>query len=434
MVLNSRVIAARILRRVIVERRSLNTALTELDGKASSEQDRAFVRSICYGTLRWYYRLDAILTHLLRKPLRNKDANIKILALLGLYQIGYTRVKPHAAVSETVEAAGKKIWAKSLLNGILRNYLRNPGKFDALADQSLDGKSAHPRWLSCELRKNWPDFADDIMRANNMHPPMVLRVNRQKMTQGQYLENLSKVGISAQTMETVADALILESPVDVSRLPGFSDGHVSVQDAAAQLAVDLLDLKPGQKVLDACAAPGGKATHILQRCPSVGELLAVDIDADRATRIEQDLNRLGCAAKIIVADVSQPDTWWHGIPFDRILLDAPCSATGVIRRHPDIKILRSATDIENLCELQQRLLRAAWLMLAVGGVMLYSTCSILKQENCDQITRFLADNKQAKSLPINADWGVKQPFGRQIITGDLDMDGFYYAKLKKVSS
>ena len=218
-------------------------------------------------------------------------------------------------------------------------------------------------------------------------------------------------------METAGDSLILENPVDVSLLPGFSDGYVSVQDSAAQLAAGLLDLKPGQTVLDACAAPGGKATHILQQCPSIGELVAVDIDADRTTRIKQDLNRLGCQAKIVVGDVSKPETWWQGIPFDRILLDVPCTATGVIRRHPDIKILRSSADVESLCELQQRLLTVVWSMLAVGGVMLYSTCSILKQENCGQISRFLIDNTQAKHLPISADWGIEQTFGRQIITG-----------------
>ncbi len=429
--LNSRVVAAQILRCVILDHRSLNTALIQLDGQVPSIQDRSFVRSLCYGTLRWYFRLDEILTHLLRKPLRNKDADIKILALLGLYQICYSRVKPHAAVSETVAAVGKKTWAKSLLNGIFRTYLRSRDKFDALADKSQQGLSAHPGWLESEFRNNWPDIADDILRANNVHPPMVLRINRQKIKRNQYLNVLSEANILAKSIEIADDALVLESPVDISRLPGFSDGLVSVQDAAAQLAAELLDLKPGQRVLDACAAPGGKTTHILQVCPALSELVAVDIDSVRALKIRQDFNRLGCSANIVVADMTKPETWWRGRAFDRILLDAPCSATGVIRRHPDIKILRHSTDIEKLCALQQCLLDVAWSMLDSGGEMLYATCSILKRENCDQINKFLEANSTARHVPLEIGWGVEQPLGWQILPGDRDTDGFYYAKLKK---
>lgn len=429
--MNTRVIAAQILRCVLLDHRSLNAALSQFDGQLPSTQDRSFVRSLCYGTLRWYFRLDAILTLLLRKPLRNKDTDIKVLALLGLYQICYTRVKPYAAVSETVAAVGKKIWAKSLLNGLFRTYLRSQEKFDALADKSRQGLSAHPGWLEQEIRGNWPDSADDILRANNAHPPMVLRANRQKITRNQYIEILAEADISAKSIDFAADALVLESPVDISRLPGFSDGLVSVQDAAAQQAAELLDLMPGYRVLDACAAPGGKTTHILQVCADLSELVAVDIDADRASKIERDLDRVGCSASVVVADMTKPKTWWQGFSFDRILLDAPCSATGVIRRHPDIKFLRNELDIEKLCELQQCLLDVAWQMLVPGGELLYATCSILKQENCHQIRKFLDANTDAQHVPLEIDWGLEQTLGWQILPGDRNTDGFYYAKLKK---
>ncbi len=392
-------------------------------------KDKAFVQALCYGVCRQYHRLDFILNNLLDKPL--KDMEVKSLLLVGLYQLNYMRVKPYAAVSESVLAARKKPWAKALVNAVLRNYLRDKDNLEAKANTVQSAALSHPDWLIRQLELDWPDQAADCLQANNQPPPMALRVNLKKISRESYLQRLAEKDIAASAVSYCRSAIILDNPVPVELLPGFNEGLVSVQDTAAQLAAELLDVRIGHRVLDVCAAPGGKAAHILENQPQLRELHAVDIDESRMRRVTENLQRLGLSATLIVGDAAKPEAWWDGRPFDRILLDAPCSASGVIRRHPDIKLLRRAEDIPSLQLLQKLILNAVWPLLAPDGILLYATCSIFKQENEQQIQAFLAEHPDAVELPIDAAWGVAGSHGRQIMTGESAMDGFYYARLKK---
>jgi 16S rRNA (cytosine967-C5)-methyltransferase len=341
------------------------------------------------------------------------------------------RVKPHAAVSETVLAARKKPWAKALINALLRSYLREQDSLEQKADNRQYAAVSHPDWLIKQIEQDWPLQAQQILLENNQPPPMALRVNLARISRDQYLQQLSEQGMAAVAVSFCPSAIILDKPVAVDLLPGFSDGLVSVQDTAAQLAAGLLDVKPGHRVLDVCAAPGGKAAHILEHQPQLKELVALDVDASRMQRVRDNLRRLTLSAKLVVGDAANPRDWWDGQLFDRILLDAPCSALGVIRRHPDIKLLRRAEDIGPLQVLQKNILNAVWPLLAPGGIMLYATCSILKQENEQQIDAFLGEHPDAVVLPIDADWGFAGSHGRQILTGESAMDGFYYGRLGK---
>jgi 16S rRNA (cytosine967-C5)-methyltransferase len=422
-------LAARTLSRVLRDGQSLTAALESLLQTVESGQDRAFIQALCYGVCRYYHRLDFILNQLLDKPL--KDQDVKSLALVGLYQLKYMRVKPHAAVSETVLAARKKPWAKSLINALLRSYLREQESLEQKADGMQGAAASHPEWLIKQIEQDWPDQASQILLENNRQPPMALRVNLARVSQDQYLQQLSEQGIFAAAVDFCPSAIILDKPVAVDLLPGFAEGLVSVQDTAAQLAAGLLSVQPGQRVLDVCAAPGGKAAHLLECQPQLKELVAVDIDAARMQRVGDTLQRLKLTATLIVGDAATPRDWWDGRLFERILLDAPCSALGVIRRHPDIKLLRRAEDIKLLQALQQNILNAVWPLLAPGGILLYATCSILKQENEQQIETFLASRPDAAELPIDAAWGIAGSHGRQVITGESAMDGFYYARLVK---
>jgi 16S rRNA (cytosine967-C5)-methyltransferase len=341
------------------------------------------------------------------------------------------RVKPHAAVSETVFAAGKKPWAKALINALLRSYLRDQEGLEAKADQVKSAFTSHPNWLVKQVEQDWPEQAQQIFHENNQPPPMTLRINLARISQSQYIQALAEKEIEAKAVSFCPSAIVLDKPVMVDLLPGFMEGWVSVQDTAAQLAAMLLDVQIGDRVLDVCAAPGGKAAHILEHQPQLKELVAVDIDMSRMQRVDDNLQRLKLTAKMIVGDAASPKDWWDGQLFERILLDAPCSALGVIRRHPDIKLLRRAGDIKPLQELQQSIMQAIWPLLAPGGLMLYATCSILKQENELQIKAFLMEHPDAVEVPIDADWGVSGSYGRQIITGESSMDGFYYARIRK---
>jgi 16S rRNA (cytosine967-C5)-methyltransferase len=426
---NTRLVAARVLSRVLQDGQSLTAALDNAFLSIESAKDRAFIQALCYGVCRQYHRLDFILSQLLDKPL--KDADVKALALVGLYQLKFMRVKPHAAVSETVLAARKKPWAKSLINAVLRTYLREQEGLEHKADKFQVAALSHPDWLIKQIERDWPEQALRIFMENNQQPPMVLRVNLAKISRESYLQLLTGQDIAAEPVSFCTSAIMLDKPAPVDLLPGFADGLVSVQDAAAQLAAGLLDVQPGQRVLDICAAPGGKAAHILEAQPQLKELVAVDIDESRMQRVSENLQRLNLQAKLVVGDAANPASWCGGEPFDRILLDAPCSALGVIRRHPDIKLLRRAEDIGQLQALQKSILQAVWPLLASGGLMVYATCSILKQENEQQVQAFLAGHSDAVELPIDADWGAAGACGRQIFTGESAMDGFYYARIGK---
>lgn len=427
--LNTRKLAATALNRVVTEGKSLTAALDEILPSIPLDIDRGFVQALCYGVVRWYFRLDSLLRELVAKPIR--DPEVRLLVLVGLYQLEYTRVKPHAAVAETVSALGTKTWAKPLVNGVLRNFQRQREALLAQVDSEESVVFSHPEWLVGKLRKQWPEHYLRLLEQANQPPPFSLRVNRLRVDRDGYLELLAKAGMAARPCRFSASGVVLEQPVATHGLPGFADGWVSVQDEAAQLAAGLLDLRPGQRVLDLCAAPGGKTLHILETEPALASLTALDLAAERLAKINDNLQRAQLSATVLCGDAANPQGWWDGGQYERILLDAPCSATGVIRRHPDIKLLRRPEDITQLTHLQRRILDAAWSLLADGGLLVYATCSILKEENELQIARFLRDHPQAREVPIQAGWGHEGAAGRQILSGEDGMDGFYFACLAK---
>jgi len=418
---NSRSLAAKILQRVIYKGESLSTAL--------QDNDDPMVSDLCYGCLRWHEPLSALLNELLSKNLKNKDKDIECLLRVGLYQIIYQKTPDHAAVGETVNALKglKKPWAKKLVNAVLRNYLRGQDKLQTIITSQETARYAFPQWLIDAIKAAWPDNWEALLDASNQRAPMTLRVNQRLQTRASYLEKLASNGIQATPHPSVETAIQLVQPCPVYTLPGFTEGAVSVQDAAAQNAAILLDCQPGMTVLDACAAPGGKTGHILESAPDL-DVTAVDNSERRLQRVVQNLERLQLPAQIITSDILEVDNYAQENQFDRILLDAPCSATGVIRRHPDIKVLRRPSDIDALVSLQGKMLNTLWGTLKPGGILLYATCSILPQENEHQIKTFLASHSDASLLPIANGQGM----GRQVFTGEESMDGFYYAKLLKV--
>lgn len=426
---NVRAIAAQVIRQVLAGQslaEVLPPALTQVPAA-----QHPFFKALCFGTLRWYHRLEFILDQLLHRSIQ--DPEIHALALVGLHQLAFMTVKPHAAVSETV-AAGRKAWARSLLNALLRGYQRRREALEAAADADCEAAVSHPAWLRRRIEQAWPHQAQAILVANNRQPPMALRVNLARISREAYSQRLSDLGLVAHPVGTVDSALILEQPVPVAVLPGFAEGLVSVQDSAAQLAAPLLAVQPGQRVLDVCAAPGGKTLHILESCPQLEELVAVDSSPARLMRIRENLARAKemSRVRLICADAREPEAWWDGKPFDRILVDAPCSATGVIRRHPDIKVLRRESDVAASAALQREILAAVWPLLAeAGGLLLYATCSLLPEENEAQIQAFLKCHPDARCVAIEAPWGEATGCGRQILPGAQDMDGFFYARLEK---
>lgn len=429
---NPRAVAVTILTRVLKDGQSLSSLLPQSFDSLPPER-RALAQELCYGTLRWAPRLEALLELLLSKPLKAKDCDIKSLLLLGLYQLAYMTIPPHAAVSETVAVTAllkNKTWARGLVNAVLRRYQRERESLEAKLADNAEASTAHPAWLLALLKQAWPEQWPAIVDANNQRPPMTLRVNRRHHTREAYQQLLEQQEMSAIASPHAPDALTLSQPVNVEQLPGFSQGEVSVQDAAAQLAAVLLNPQAGMRVLDACAAPGGKTGHLLEISSDI-ELIALDIEESRLARVEQNLTRLGLKAELVAADAADTASWWDGRPFDRILLDAPCSASGVIRRHPDIKLLRQASDIDQLVKLQGRILEALWPLLAPGGRLLYATCSVLPQENGDQLANFLANHEDALERPLHGQWGLATRVGRQILPAQDGMDGFYYACIEK---
>jgi 16S rRNA (cytosine967-C5)-methyltransferase len=412
----------------IADGRSLDAALERTRARVA-DADRALLQELAYGGVRFRLRFEPVLHARLRRPFKPRDRDLEALLLVALYELAEMRTPSHAAVNGAVEAAGAlgKGWARGLINGVLRGVLRDAGALVAPADP----RAAHgwPDWLAAELARDWPQDWPDIAASGTARPPMTVRVNLARLTRDTYLERLREAGIEARPGRAPA-ALTLDPPVAVERLPGFADGLVSVQDEAAQWATLLLAVPKGARVLDACAAPGGKTGHLAEIRPAPDHIVAVESDPERVERLRGGLARLAADAEVITADATDIAAWWDGRPFDRILLDAPCSGTGVIRRHPDIKLLRRPADIDALVETQARLLDALWSLLAPGGMLLYATCSILRRENAHQIEAFLRRHDDATPMPIDPGAGRPDGAGRQILPGESGMDGFFYACLQ----
>jgi 16S rRNA (cytosine967-C5)-methyltransferase len=419
-----RATAARIGARVLATRVPVETALM---GVAHLARDASLLRALVFAALRWHHRLEWQLKRLLTRPLAPSDTELAALLRVGLVQLQALRTPTHAAVSATVDACrliGRK-HAQGLVNAVLRRFLRERTTLLAEGAHSLEAHHSHPTWLIEALRGDWGERTESILAANNALPPLWVRVNRRVMEPERYLQMLHERGIDARTDPRAQSAVLLAEPLPAASIPGFTDGVVSIQDAGAQLAAEMLDLGAGQRVLDACAAPGGKTAHILETRPDLQCVVALDRDAERLERVRENLERLKLEATLVHADACTPGDWWDGRPFERILLDAPCSALGVIRRHPDIKVHRTAADVAAAIERQALLLDALWPLLAPGGRLVYATCTLLNGENTEQVARFCARTPDAIAVPPTA------PAGLQILPGEANMDGFYYACLRK---
>ncbi len=422
---NLRSLAAQLIERVVDKGESLSAILPGAQ-KTLADKDSALLQELCFGVMRTLPQLEALIGKLMERTLTGKQRVLHYLIMVGLYQLLYTRVPAHAALAETVAGAEvlKRTALKGLINGVLRQFQRQQEELVAAVDQGPQ-RYWHPGWLLKRLQIAWPDQWQQIVDANNQRPPMWLRVNRQHHSRDEWL-NLLQAEDKAAFPADAPDALRLESPAPVSQLPGFDQGWVTVQDLSAQRCALLLEPQNHETILDLCAAPGGKTTHILEIAPQAN-VLAVDIDQQRLTRVHENLQRLGMQAEVRQGDGRMPAEWCGDQQFDRILLDAPCSATGVIRRHPDIKWLRRDRDIPELAALQREILNAVWPRLKSGGTMVYATCSILPEENHQQIAAFLAehDDAVAEQLPEG------QINGWQVFPSVDGGDGFFYAKLMK---
>ena len=429
--LSVRAAAAQVISQILGAKGSLSSLLPTISTKIA-DNDRALLQELCFGTCRFYPQLHAYTECLLDKPLRAKDSDVQALLLLGLYQLLHTRIPDHAAIGETVEVTRdiKKPWATKLVNGVLRSFQRDKHKIDDLLAENRAFSSNHPAWMEAMISKCWPEQFDALIAANNQHPPFSLRLNIHKIARDNYLQLLCDMGISASPTPFSPFGITMEQACDPRKLPHFAEGWLSVQDEAAQLSADLLELSPNMRVLDACSAPGGKTGHLLEVAPTL-KVTALDADERRLGRVRENLARLDVNAHVICGDGTRPADWWDGEPYDRILLDAPCSATGIIRRHPDIKVLRTPEELDKLGDLQQQLLKNLWPLLKPGGVLLYATCSIMPKENTRVIEAFLARQKDASCDQLEAEWGLAQPCGRQLLPQLDGHDGFYYARLRK---
>jgi 16S rRNA (cytosine967-C5)-methyltransferase len=432
--MNVRVVAARVIEKIMIHGRSLSDCLPVGQAELTEERDQALLQALCYGVCRRFFYLSALLDLLLEKPFKEKDEDLYTLLLVGLYQLIDMRIPAYAAVAETVAATTllDKVWAKGLVNAILRNYQRHATELEMDLQQNLAAYYAHPTWFIGMLQKAWPEQWKSILTENNFHPPFALRVNQRLCSRESYLEKLASANIDATPISETLSGVLLSKAINVELLPGFHAGEISVQDGAAQLAAELLLLTPGLRVLDACAAPGGKTAHIAELEPQLAELIAIDCDLERLKRVKENLARLKLTATCLHNDATAVAQWWDGQLFDRILLDSPCSASGVIRRHPDIKLLRRPEDIQHLVSEQLHLLSALWPLLKTNGILLYVTCSVLPRENSGVITQFLATHPDAKEEIIESEWGQKVAIGKQILPGMHGMDGFYFARLRKM--
>ena len=416
----------------VLSGQSLSVVQAQVVDVLEDKRDRGLANEVVNGVLRWRWQLEAVVAQLVSKPLKKKDIDVQLILLMAIYELKECRTPDYAIINEAVELVRKtgKKWAASLVNAVLRSFTRE--KETLLASiQEEPAQYSHPSWMLEKIKNDWPEQWQQILNANNQRPAFWLRVNQRLSNVSQYQTLLSENDIEAAPTSLSVNALKLSQGVDVRQLPGFDDGVISVQDAGAQLAAGLLRAESGNKVLDLCAAPGGKTCHILELNDALTRVCAVEVDERRMQRVTENLQRLKLDAELVVADVCDYEQWWNGELFDRILIDAPCSASGVIRRHPDIKSLRRETDIDVLVKLQADILLAAWQMLAVGGELLYVTCSIFKDENQNQIQNFLNASLDAEEILLEENWGQACLHGRQLFPGEEDADGFYFCRLKK---
>ncbi len=403
---------------------ALHQVLPQRIQKLETPGERGALQDIVYGSLRQLGRLDAWLDALLERPLT--DPQLGWLLRVAIYQLAYTRAPAHAVVHNAVTAAGEG-WRRGLANAVLRNFQRRRAELEKLADAQPRARWSYPDWWMSKLQAQHPAHWQAMLEASLLHPPFTLRVNSRWGNPETYLQLLAEAELPAR--QTGADAVTLDKAIPVHNLPGFDQGWVSVQDAGAQWAAHLLDAQPGERVLDACAAPGGKTGHMLERVPAESQpisLYALDIDAARLARVQENMDRLQLHATLIEGDAAHPEAWWDGQPFNRILADVPCSASGVVRRNPDIKWLRRPEDVAQFAAQQVGILEALWRLLASGGTLLYATCSIFHEENEAQVHAFLARH---------ADDAIRCPLPEPLSDGsllpDAEHDGFFYALLRK---
>lgn len=425
--MNVRALAAKTIYEVLEKGISLSVALPDQQQHLDNSKDKALLAELCYGVMRQLPQLDKCVSDCLAKPFKGKQRILHQLLIVGCYQLYFTRIPAHAAISETAEACRQLRFdgLVKVVNGVLRTIQRQDAELNTDSDTL---RFNTPAWFIKRLQQAYPDKWQHIIEQSHQRPPMWLRNNQQLQTRDTYLAALAQYDIPAQAGPS-QDAILLDAAKDVAALPDFMEGAASVQDGAAQWAATLLAPKADELVLDACAAPGGKSCHLLELAPNIN-LVAVDFDQKRLARVQQNLDRLHLKAQLIHGDAADIPSWWQGQQFDRILLDAPCSATGVIRRHPDIKWLRKNSDIEELANLQKQILDHCWQWLKPGGTLLYATCSILPQENSQQVEQFLERTADASLIPIEQQTQLDD-IGWQILPGQDNMDGFYYARLVK---
>jgi 16S rRNA (cytosine967-C5)-methyltransferase len=426
---NPRMAALKALSEVLDEHKNLGDS--EALAYIQDSRDGALARNLAYGVLRWLSALQWLAAELLAKPIKKRETDVQRLVLIGLQQLWHDQTASHAAVNETAECARvlAKPWAVGLINAVLRRFQRE--RESLLRSMEQAGKQyAHPDWLLKEIQQDWPGQWREVIDANNRQAVLWMRINRQKADEPALLSQLKDAGFATGAHAFARDAISISPAAAVARIPGFEAGWLSVQDPAAQLARDLLDPSSGDRILDACAAPGGKTAHLLESCAGL-DLTVLDRQPHRLEQIRENLERLGLSAATLAADALQAGTWWNGKKFHKILLDAPCSATGVIRRHPEIKWLRSSAQMAAVVRTQAGLLAALWPLLEPGGMLVYATCSILKRENTQQIQQFLAQHTDAVLEEPVVEWGTAGPLGRQIMPGEAGMDGFFYAVLRK---